>query len=114
MSRYDSMGGSLDLSEQRERSDIDVKIRAVVLCSFLYSSFFINADNGVFPPALIKIEKDLNLNEKHVAILNGVTFMVCGTLTILVSPIMLRFEARTVLILSALCNTIGTLLFIGV
>lgn len=56
----------------------------------------------------------MNLNEKHVALLNGSTFLVCGAFTIFVSPIMMRYDARTVLVLSALCNSIGTFLFIGV
>lgn len=68
----------------------------------------------MFPPALLKIEQDLNLTDKSVAMLNGTTFIICGFCTIFVSPIMLRFEARTVLVFSALCNSLGTFLFISV
>jgi len=113
MRKYDSTNRSLDLSEGRERNDISLSVRLMVFLSFLTSSFFFNLDNGVFPPTLIQIEKDLDLNEKHVALLNGVTFMVCGTMTIFVAPIMARFQAKTVLTFSALCNSIGIFLFIG-
>ena len=45
--------------------------------------------------------------------MNGVTFLVCGALTIFTGPVMRRFEARSVLIFCALCNMIGTFMFIS-
>jgi len=48
-----------------------------------------------------------------VAVLSGVTYVVCGSLTIFTGPVMRRFESRSVLVLCALFNSVGTFLFIG-
>ena len=58
------------------------------------------------------IEQDLSLSDKEIAVLNGVTFLVCGALTIFTAPIMLKFEARSVLIFCALCNSFGSFMFL--
>ena len=84
----------------------------MILLSLLAASFFINLDSGVIPAALLVIEQDLSLSDKEIAILNGVTFLVCGALTIFTAPIMLKFEARSVLIFCALCNSFGSFMFL--
>lgn len=96
-----------------ERVDIAISLRIIVFLSFLTASFFVNVDGAVFAPALLSIQNDLHINKKEIAILNGVTFIFCGIFTIFTAPVMLQFEARTVLTFSALCNAIGTFLFIG-
>ena len=111
--RAETTNRSIELSEGRERTDVSYSIRFGVYLSILTAAFFFNLDNGVFPPALIKIEKDLNLNEKSVAILNGVTFMTCGFFTIFVAPIYAHFDAKKVMTCSAMLNSIGTFIFIG-
>ena len=100
-------------TELKERTDIALSLRVGVFLSFLTASFFFNVDGSVLAPALLSIERDLDINEKQIAILNGVTYSVCGIVTILTAPVFLRFEARQVLAFSALCNSIGTIMFIG-
>lgn len=51
------------MSLVRERNDVPLPIRVIVLISFLTASFFINVDGGVFAPALLSIEKDLNISD---------------------------------------------------
>ena len=111
--RPETTNRSIELSEGRERTDVSYNIRFGVYLSILTACFFFNLDNGVFPPTLIKIEKDLHLNEKSVAILNGVTFLVCGFFTIFVAPLYAYFDAKKVLTWSAMFNSIGTFIFIG-
>ena len=80
--------------------------------SFLASIFFINLDSGSIPAALLVIEQDLSLTDKEIAILNSVTFLVCGALTIFTGPVMARFDARSVLVFCALCNSLGSFTFL--
>ena len=69
-------------------------------------------DSGAIPAALLVIEQDLSLNDKEIAILNGVTFLVCGGLTIFTAPIMVKFEARSVLVFCAAINSLGSFMFL--
>ena len=62
---------------------------------------------------MLYIQKDLEINEKEVAILASVTFMVCGALTIFTAPMMRAFPAKNVIVISQLCNAIGSLLFMA-
>ena len=39
--------------------------------------------------------------------------MVCGTTTIFTAPLMRKFEARSVLIFSGLCCSVGSFIFLG-
>lgn len=71
-----------------------------------------NVDAGIFPPALLVIQNELNITEKEIAILNSVTFLVCGTLSIMMAPLMLKFEARSVLVSLAICNSVGSMIFL--
>ena len=61
----------------------------------------------------MSLERDLDINKTQVALLSGITFISCGIFTIFMAPVMNRFEARSVLTFSALCNALGTLLFIS-
>jgi len=96
-----------------ERSDVPLSLRKLVFFSFLTATLFFNVDRGVFAPALLVIEHDLEINDKQIAVLSGITFMVCGSLTILTAPAMIRFEARSVIIFCAICNSLGLFIFIS-
>ena len=96
-----------------ERTDIAISLRVIVFLSFLTAAFFFNVDGAVLAPALLSIERDLDISANQIAILYGVTYSVCGVFNILTAPVFLRFEARQVLAFSALCNSIGTFMFIG-
>ena len=97
----------------KERTDIAISLRVLVFLSFLTAAFFVNVDGSIFAPALLSIESDLDISGKQIAILSSVTFLVCGIFTIVTAPVFLRFEARQVLAFSAICNSIGTIMFIG-
>ena len=105
--------GSVNLSDAIERNDVPLRTRTILLLSFLAASFFENADSGIMPPAILVIQEDLQISNKEIAILNGVTFLVCGVLTITTGPLMLRFEARSVLITCALLYTVGLVTFVS-
>ena len=104
---------SVNLTDARERSDVPLVLRRFILMTVMATVFFINADSGAFGPALLQMEQDLDISAKDVAILNGTTFFVCGALTILTSPIMNKYEARSVMILCAFGLSIGTFMFIS-
>lgn len=59
-------------------------------------------DFGVFPPALLKIQAELEITKMEIALLSSTTFVVCGVFTIFTAPIMARFNARSVLVVMAL------------
>ena len=80
--------------------------------TFLCSVFFINVDGGSIPAAVLSIQKDLEITEKEVAILSSVTPFVCGVLTVFLAPVMIRFEARQVMILFQFSNFIGSVVFL--
>ena len=69
-------------------------------------------DTGSIPAALLVIEQDLSLTDMEIAVLNSVTFLVCGVLTILTGPVMAKFEARSVLVFCAICNSLGSFTFL--
>ena len=108
-----SKNTSINLSEAKERTDVAIGLRRIVLITLLASAFFFNVDSGIFAPALLKIEADLEVSEKGIAILNSVSYILSGALPMFTGMVMMYFEARTVLVCCALLNSFGTFLFIG-
>ncbi len=82
---------SIDLSEARERTDIALSVRKLLLVIFLASTFFLNVDCGILAPALLKMEEDLGVSARGLAILNGVTFVLAGILPMFLGPMMSYF-----------------------
>ena len=106
-----SKQSSIDLTEAVERNDVSLALRTLILFSFLASSFYINVEQGIVPPAILVIQEDLQISKKQIAILQGVTLFVCGILSIFTAPIFLRFEARSIMVLMALTMSIGLFIF---
>ena len=59
------------------------------------------------------MEWELDVSAKQIAILNGTTFIVSAIFTIFTSPIMNKFEARSIMITCAVSFSFGTALFIS-
>ena len=92
--------------------DVPLSTRRFILFTILASSFFINVDTGSIPAALLSIEEDLGIGEEEIALLNGITFFVCGILTIFTAPVMHAFDVKSVLIFSQMCNCVGSFMFL--
>ena len=101
------------LFEPKERTDIPLSARRFIMFTFLSSIFFINFSGGFIPAALLSIQKDLRITWEEVAILYSVTPFFCGVLTVFLAPLMILFEARTVLTFCQFFNFFGTAVFMG-
>ena len=103
----------VDQLEFKERTDIPHKTRVAVFLTIIGYIFFINVDQGIIPPALLVMSKELDITKKDIAILSSTTFLVCGAVSIFMAPIMAKFEARSVLIVFSLFNCLGSFMFIA-
>jgi len=102
---------SLELIGRKERTDVPISARRFIMLTLFLFNLAINVEMGSISAAQINIEKDLQINEKDIAFMFSVTYFVAGALTLLMPSAMLRFDARTVLMVSQLCNIVGSFLF---
>jgi len=87
----------LQLEDTEERTDIALSLRRFIMFTFLTYSFFVNVEGGSIPAAVLSIQADLKITEKEVAILSSVTPFVAGVLSVFLAPLMIMFEAKTVI-----------------
>ena len=76
------------------------------------SSMFQNLDTGVIPTCMKPIMEELKITQGETAFMASIIFMACGITSFFVSPVMARFNAKTVIIVCEVFNSLSCLLFL--
>ena len=85
--------------------------RRTLFTLFWASTLFLNLDTGVIPTAQLEMEKDLEITKGQIAFLAEISYMGTGLASLFVSPIMKKFTAKSVLIVSSFGNAISCFVF---
>ena len=100
-----------DFHIESEENITNMGTRRTLFALFWISTLFLNLDTGVIPTAQIVMEKSLNITKGQIAFLAGIAYLGLAVASLFVSSVMKRFNAKSVLILSAFGNAIACFVF---
>lgn len=105
------MKSTISSSSENSHENPNWSLRKRIFCLFLYVTIFTNYDTGVIPAALIKIQKELDLNYEQQGLLGSLPYFGISSASILVSYLITRFPTKNVLQVSIFFNIAFCLLF---